>query len=170
MAISIIAHKIVVNTKVSQCQYKNNSIKKENGKKSPYSQLSLTIFSITNLFFVNFQNLLDDQEIVNFFIWEIFLLFFFKFFYSWFFEFYGISTLFGCLIPNPFCCPISWSSRIYWLHLCRGVKAPHYQRVSYIWLFKIWWWSSRNAGALGNAEYLFIAIAPRSTLAQSGST
>ena len=27
-----------------------------------------------------------------------------------------------------------------------------------------------NAGALGNAEYPFIAIAPRSTLAQSGST
>ena len=27
-----------------------------------------------------------------------------------------------------------------------------------------------DAGALGNVEYLFIAIAPRSTLAQSGST
>ena len=27
-----------------------------------------------------------------------------------------------------------------------------------------------NAGALGNAEYPFIAIAPRSTLARSGST
>ena len=27
-----------------------------------------------------------------------------------------------------------------------------------------------NAGALGNAEYLFITIAPRSTLPRSGST
>ena len=28
---------------------------------------------------------------------------------------------------------------------------------------------SSNAGALGNVEYLFIAIAPKSTLVQSGS-
>ena len=31
-------------------------------------------------------------------------------------------------------------------------------------------WGSSNAGALGNAEQLFITIAPRSTLAQSGSS
>ena len=35
---------------------------------------------------------------------------------------------------------------------------------------KIWWWGSSDAGALGNADYPFIAIAPRSTLARSGST
>ena len=33
----------------------------------------------------------------------------------------------------------------------------------------IWWWGSSNAGALGNAEYPFIVITPRSTLAQGGS-
>ena len=32
------------------------------------------------------------------------------------------------------------------------------------------WWSSGNAGDLGNAEHPFIAIAPRSTLARRGST
>ena len=32
------------------------------------------------------------------------------------------------------------------------------------------WWGSSSAGALGNMEHLFIAIAPRSTLARSGST
>ena len=35
---------------------------------------------------------------------------------------------------------------------------------------KIWWWSSSNAGALWNTEYLFIVIATWSTLTQSGST
>ena len=33
-----------------------------------------------------------------------------------------------------------------------------------------WWWGSSSAGVLGNAVYPFIAIAPRSTLSQSGST
>ena len=32
------------------------------------------------------------------------------------------------------------------------------------------WWDSSNAGVLRNAKYYFIAIALRSTLAQSGST
>ena len=36
--------------------------------------------------------------------------------------------------------------------------------------WKIWWLGSSNAGALGNAEYPFIAIAPRSILAQSSGT
>ena len=31
-------------------------------------------------------------------------------------------------------------------------------------------WGTINAGAMRNAEYPFIAIAPRSTLARSGST
>ena len=34
----------------------------------------------------------------------------------------------------------------------------------------MWWLYSSNAGALGNAEYPFIAIAHGSTLAWSGST
>ena len=52
-----------------------------------------------------------------------------------------------------------WGCRIHWLHLCRGVR-----RVSWLWHKKFWWWGSSNAGALGNAEYPFIAIPPRSTL------
>ena len=39
-----------------------------------------------------------------------------------------------------------------------------------IWHLTIWWWGSSNNGALGNTEYPFVAIAPRSTLAQRGST
>ena len=31
---------------------------------------------------------------------------------------------------------------------------------------EIWWWGSSNAGALGNAEYPFIVIAPVSTQAR----
>ena len=44
--------------------------------------------------------------------------------------------------------------------------------VNHVWLLcnTIWWWGSSNAGALGNVEYPFIGIAPRSTLTQSGST
>ena len=34
----------------------------------------------------------------------------------------------------------------------------------------VWWWGPSNARALGNTEHPFIAIAPRSTLAQRGST
>ena len=44
------------------------------------------------------------------------------------------------------------------------------QRVSWIWHKTIWWWGSRNAGALGIAEYLLIAIVPWIFLARSDST
>ena len=44
------------------------------------------------------------------------------------------------------------------------------QQVFWIWHKTIWWRGSSNAGALGNAEYFFIAIAPKSTLAWSVST
>ena len=64
--------------------------------------------------------------------------------------------------------PVGWGSRIHRSQLCRGVRLP--QQVSWIWHYTIWWWGSTNAGVLGNAEYLFIAIAPRSTMAWSGST
>ena len=37
-------------------------------------------------------------------------------------------------------------------------------------MLKIWWWGSTYARVLGNAEYLFIAIAPMSTLTRGGST
>ena len=36
-------------------------------------------------------------------------------------------------------------------------------------LLTIWWWGSSNAGALGNVEFPFIAIALGFTLAQGGS-
>ena len=52
----------------------------------------------------------------------------------------------------------NWPCRIHRLLLCKGVK-----------LFKRWRGSS-NAGALGNAENPFIAIASGSTQARSGST
>ena len=63
---------------------------------------------------------------------------------------------------------VSLGRRIHRLHPCRGVRLS--QRVSWIWHKTIWWWGFSNAGALGNAEYLFIAIAPRFTLFWSGST
>ena len=44
------------------------------------------------------------------------------------------------------------------------------QQVSWIWFETIWWWGFSNAGALGNVEYAFITIAPKFTLAWSGST
>ena len=62
------------------------------------------------------------------------------------------------------CGLVGWGCRIHWLHLCRGVRLPQ----------RVFWYMTRNnlsrAGALGNAEYSFIAIAPRSNLAWSGST
>ena len=64
---------------------------------------------------------------------------------------------------------VSWSWRIHWLRLCKEVEPPT-QWESWIWHKTIWWWGSSNAGALGNVEHLFIAIAPRSTLARNGST
>ena len=64
-------------------------------------------------------------------------------------------------------CPVCWGGRIHPLHLYRGVNAL--QRVFCIRHETICWWGSSNVGDLGNVEYPFIAIAPRSTLAQSGS-
>ena len=64
---------------------------------------------------------------------------------------------------------VGWGCRTHRLLLCRGVRTPP-QQVSWIWHETIWWWRSSNAGALGNAEYPFVAIAPRSTLARRGST
>ena len=64
-------------------------------------------------------------------------------------------------------CPIIWGCSIYRLHLCRSVRLPH--RVSCIWHWTIWRWSSSNAGSLGNAEYSLIEISPRSTMAWTGT-
>ena len=64
--------------------------------------------------------------------------------------------------------PVSWGCKIHRLHLCRWIRLP--ERVSWIWHETIWCWGSSNAGALRNAGYLFIAIAPRFTLALRGST
>ena len=63
-------------------------------------------------------------------------------------------------------CPVGWDWRIHRLLLCTGVRPR--QRVSWIWFWIIWWCDSSNAGALGNAEYPFIAITPRSTIALMG--
>ena len=65
-------------------------------------------------------------------------------------------------------CPVSWGCRIHRLLLCRRVRLLLW--VSWIWHKTIWWWGSSNAGALGNAEYPFIAITLRFTLTLSGST
>ena len=62
-------------------------------------------------------------------------------------------------IQRIFNCPVGWGCRIHRLHLCKEVR-PYPQHVSWIWHLTIWWWDSSNAGALGNAEYPFIAIAP----------
>ena len=56
--------------------------------------------------------------------------------------------------------PVGWGCRIHRL-LCRRVRPPLPSSVPDMTL----WWGSSNAWALGNAEYPFIAIAPRSTLA-----
>ena len=101
----------------------------------------------------------------------------------------------GVRLPQQASCsPVGWGCRIHRLHLCRGVRLPKRvscgpgdrgcrihrlhicsrvrlpQRVSSIWNKTIWWRGSSNAGALGNAEYPFIDITPRSTLARNGCT
>ena len=58
--------------------------------------------------------------------------------------------------------PVGRGCKIHRLHLRKRVR-PHTKRVSWIWHETIWWWGSSNAGALGNAEYFFIGIAPWST-------
>ena len=64
--------------------------------------------------------------------------------------------------------PVGWVCRIRRLHLCRGANPCPMSLL--IWCKTIWWWGSSNAGVLGNTKYPFIVIAPRSTLALSGST
>ena len=59
--------------------------------------------------------------------------------------------------------PVGWVCRIHWLHLWRGVRLPP---VSVLDMTLNNLWSSSNAGALGNVEYSFIAIAPSSSLAR----
>ena len=62
-------------------------------------------------------------------------------------------------------CPVGWGCRIHQLHFCRGVKkkppneCPGYNTKQSNGEVSV------MPGALGNAEHLFIAIAPRSTLA-----
>ena len=38
--------------------------------------------------------------------------------------------------------PVSWGCRIHRLHLCRGVRPPPYQHMSWILHYTIWWWWS----------------------------
>ena len=66
-------------------------------------------------------------------------------------------------------CPVGRSCRIHQLLLCRELRLP--QWVSWLWhTKKVWSWGSRNAGALGNAEYPIISICSWSTLAWRVST
>ena len=53
--------------------------------------------------------------------------------------------------------------------LQRGKTAPCPNECPVMTLNRIWWWGS-SLEALGNVEYPFITITPRSTLTQSGST
>ena len=66
--------------------------------------------------------------------------------------------------------PASWDCRLHRQHLCRMLRAAISPLTGIlVWHEIIWWWGSSNAGAVGNAEYPFIAIAPRFTLTQRGS-
>ena len=64
-------------------------------------------------------------------------------------------------------CLVGWGCRKHWVHLWREKRPPNECSE---WLLISWGWDSSNAGALWNADYSFIDIAPRSTLALSGST
>ena len=64
------------------------------------------------------------------------------------------------------CNRVGWGSRIHRLHFCKGLR-PLCNNCSG---YDGWQWGFSDTEALVNAEHPFIAIAPRSTLAQSGST
>ena len=64
--------------------------------------------------------------------------------------------------------PAGWGHRTHRLHLCTVVRLS--KRMYWFWHQTIWLWGSSNDGALGNAKYSFIAIAPSSILAQSCSS
>ena len=83
--------------------------------------------------------------------------------------FNGISTFVSYLMPKPsLLCPSRLGlQNTPTVSLKRCKTSPTSVRDMTL---KIWWWGSSNAGALWNAEYPFIAIAPRSTLARSDST
>ena len=67
---------------------------------------------------------------------------------------------------------------LYYLYIESWVNWKHSQFCNFIFclyiftqpLHCIWWWGPSNAGALGNMEHPFIAIAPKSTQARRGST
>ena len=61
--------------------------------------------------------------------------------------------------------PVGWGCRRHRLLLCRGVIPPHNGYPGYDTKQ-----SDSDVGGMGNAVHVFIAIAPRSILARSGST
>ena len=65
--------------------------------------------------------------------------------------------------------PVCWSFKIGQLFHCREIKSPNTTSVLDVTLNCIWWWGSSH-GTLGNVVNPFIAIMPRSTQTQSGST
>ena len=87
-------------------------------------------------------------------------------------EFWVPFSEWNFIFQNTYSLFISWPSQLRLQNtstasLHRG-RLP--QRVFWIWHETNWRWGSSNAGTLKNAEYPFIAIAPRSTLTWSGST
>ena len=60
---------------------------------------------------------------------------------------------------------VDWGCRIHWLHPCWGVRPPPNKRPGYDTKQ-----SDGEAPVMGNVEYPFITIVPRSTLVWSGST
>ena len=122
---------------------------------SPYCQFQRQYFLLFMLFFVKYFSLLrslyvnfiTNPKVKSWILYDSFL--FFSFF---------------CFKPQS----TDSSCRTRRLHFGSGVR--HSQWVFWIWHHIIWWWGASKAGALGNVDYLFIALAPRSTLIQSGST
>ena len=76
--------------------------------------------------------------------------------------------------PNIFCWILFYETQsvgtVDYIDFISAGGVRHPQRVYISWHSTIWWRGSRNAGIWGNAEYPFIALAPRSTLAWRGST
>ena len=128
------------------------------------------VFVVFVLLVVNGKNR-EYGRFRNLFIW----LFFFFLFFSLDFPFCYHFFLFVILLRRNFKANHRWSLQkdgtvggIHWLHLCRGVRLP--KGESFMWQKTIRSIGFSNSGALGNAECPFIAIAPRSSLARSGST
>ena len=75
----------------------------------------------------------------------------------------------GVVALNRVPCPVGWGCRIHRLLLCRGVRPLPPTRVLDMTLNNLMV-RFQECWSFGKTEYHIIAIAPRSTLARSGST